>query len=453
MLKTVIKKSYSILKPDLTRKSKKYLIHLKNKFYDQLKKYFFSKRMVAKNKELLSQIRGKKRLKVIFLAIHKSIWKVDPVFKKMLDDPYFEPIVLVCPYVQYGKERMLEDMEDAWKYFFEKGYPVQKSLKSDGSWVKLEEINPDIVFFTNPHNLTLSEYYDKAYKNYLSCYAGYGMPFSLYDNNQSQYNQFFHNSIWRIFVQNKLMYDDYLKYSFREERSLTIVIDNIVEDILSVNRKIKSTWKNSGTHKKVIFAPHHTIEKQSPPQLGNFLKYAELLKQLVLDTRETLTWSFKPHPILKSKLYINEQWGREKTDDYYNFWKNQHNSQLDEGEYIDLFRQSDAMILDSASFTAEYIFTKKPMLYLMNDNTRKSVSKFGNECLDMATEAWNEQDIKRFIDNLHLNKESKQDKKNIFINEYLKELGKNKTSTAVLEIIRSEIKKNEKNNTRYKTNE
>lgn len=49
-------------------------IHIRNK-------YIFYK-MEKKHKKLLQQIKGKEKIKVVFLAIHKSVWKVDPVFQK-----------------------------------------------------------------------------------------------------------------------------------------------------------------------------------------------------------------------------------------------------------------------------------------------------------------------------------------------------------------------------------
>jgi len=90
----------------------------------------------------------------------RSVWNVGPVFKKMIDDPYFEPIVLVCPYVQYGKERMLEDLKSAYEYFDSKSYAVISSYREQNdTWVQLKDLKPDILFFTNPHNLTRPEYY------------------------------------------------------------------------------------------------------------------------------------------------------------------------------------------------------------------------------------------------------------------------------------------------------
>src|SRR5699024_6494443 len=145
----------------------------KQKTYDQWYKKRLFKKMQVKHAELIEQVKGKQKIKVVFLAIHESIWKVDPVFRKMLEDPFFEPEILVCPYTVYGEERMLEDMQQAYNYYISKGYPVRKAREEDGSWVNLSDIKPDIVFFTNPHNVTRKEYYEDAYLNYLSCYVPY----------------------------------------------------------------------------------------------------------------------------------------------------------------------------------------------------------------------------------------------------------------------------------------
>lgn len=134
------------VKKRLPKPIKQLLITAKQKTYDQWYKKRLFKRMQLKHAELLKQVKGKEKIKVVFLVIHKSVWKVDPVFQKMLQDPIFEPEILVCPYTSYGEERMLEDMEQAYNYFFAKGYPVRKSLKEDGSWLVLDEVKPDIVF-------------------------------------------------------------------------------------------------------------------------------------------------------------------------------------------------------------------------------------------------------------------------------------------------------------------
>jgi hypothetical protein len=151
---------------------KKFIIpYREKKFFDAMRK---------KHIELFQKIKNQDKIKIVFLVMHKSMWKVDPVFKKMLNDPFFELEILICPDTIYGEKQMLEDMEEAYDYFLEKKYPVKKSKRDDDSWIKLDEINPDIVFFTRPHNSTHEEYYENAYLNYLSCYVPYGHSVSKY---------------------------------------------------------------------------------------------------------------------------------------------------------------------------------------------------------------------------------------------------------------------------------
>ena len=86
------------IKKAIPKPIKDLLRPLKKKLLDDPKKKALFLQMQKKHHQLIKEKKGKKKLKVVFLAIHKSVWKVDPVFKKMMDDPYFEPLILVCPY-------------------------------------------------------------------------------------------------------------------------------------------------------------------------------------------------------------------------------------------------------------------------------------------------------------------------------------------------------------------
>ncbi len=147
------------------------LIPLKKKlFYDPKKRRYFFYKCRKKHQQLIEGKKRERKVKSCFLAIHKSVWKVDPVFKKMIEGPYFEPLILICPYTSFGEEHIWQNMKDTYEYFEEKGYPLLSSYdKKEDRWLSLEDIKPDIVFFTNPHNLTRKEYYEDAYMNYLSC--------------------------------------------------------------------------------------------------------------------------------------------------------------------------------------------------------------------------------------------------------------------------------------------
>lgn len=389
---------FGFLKKVLPKPLKEALIVIKAGTLDKYKKKKLAKRMQKKHQELLANLQGKEKVRVVFLAIHESVWKVDTVFKRMLKDPYFEPEILVCPYTYYGEECMLKDMEQAYSYFKGKGYPVKKSLKDDGSWVRLEDVQPDIVFFTNPHNLTRHEYYEDAYLNYLSCYVPYAHDVSKYDNYAGQYNQLFHNAMWKIFVPHNEDLDIFSSYSQNKGKNVIVTGYPSCEAFFEV--KNKSSWKPQEKNKlKVIWAPHHTIDDPELPY-SNFLRLATFFKDLSFEFKDKVQFAFKPHPILKLKLFVHHDWGVEKTNQYYEYWKKRKNTQLEEGDYIDLFKWSDCMIHDSGSFLAEYHYVKKPVFYIGDKKTERYLNSFGISALSCCFVGKDEEDIRGFVEQM-----------------------------------------------------
>lgn len=388
-----------IIKSAIPGPVKKELYSVKQKTYDQWYKKRLFKRMQVKHAELIEQVKGKQKIRVVFLAIHESVWKVDPVFKKMLEDPFFEPEILICPYTVYGEERMLEDMQQAYNYFISKGYPVQKSRKADGSWITLDELKPDIVFFTNPHNLTRKEYYEDAYLNYLSCYVPYSHDVSRYNNYISQYNQIFHNAMWKIFIPHDEDYRIFKNNSITKAHN-TFITGYPSCEALFYLEDIDNPWKNIHKKtKKVIWAPHHTIDSPELPY-SNFLELSAEFKNLAIELENDVQFAFKPHPLLKSKLYNHPDWGVQKTDSYYEFWRSSDNTQLELGDYTGLFIHSDAMIHDSGSFLAEYLYLQKPVLYLCNENTEVYLNNFGIKAKESCLQGESISDIRCFIEQL-----------------------------------------------------
>lgn len=384
------------LKKYLPNSLKNWLIRHIDRFY----KHRLAKRMSIKHKNLLWNIEGKKQIKVVFLAIHQSTWKLDPVFKKMLADPYFDPVILVCPYVAYGDDRMHRDLLDSYQYFYDKGYPVLSSYNAENqSWLKLEEISPDLVFFTNPHNLTRKEYYEDAYLNYLSCFCGYGYIVSEYENAIPNFDQYFHSALWLNFATDEYAKKGFEKFSSNRGKNVILTGFPAIEGLL-IRDVRKNVWKNQDARLRIIFAPHHTIEQDFELQLSNFLKYGYFFQNLACKYQNETVWCFKPHPLLKSKLYLNEQWGKERTDSYYSWWSEQENTQFCDDEYDDLFIGSDCMIHDSGSFLIEYLTLKKPVLYLISKNTKNTLNSFALRALDASQKAINEEDIENFVNSI-----------------------------------------------------
>ena len=352
-----------------------------------------------KNNKKLLRLKGKSSVRVVFLVIHQSVWKVDSVFQKMLRDSFFEPVILVCPYISCDHKKMVEELSDTYEYFNKKGYPVYISLdQKNNRWLNLEDLSPDIIFFTNPHNLTRRQYYTDAFREYLSVYVPYYFMATTHaGNNYEMYGNPFLTSMYRVFWPSE--------YHLNQQLTITkgLVSNGTVTGYPAMEPFFGSfggvdAWKTQGAKKKkIIFAPHHTID-ENESSLSSFLKFADIIKTLSIKFSDQIQWSFKPHPMLKEKLLKHSEWGREKTELYYKFWESNPFTQLDEGEYVELFKGSDAIIHDCSSFICEYAFLEKPSLFLMSKKKAKSVvNPFGEIFLKQYIITESKDDVEEFL--------------------------------------------------------
>lgn len=358
-----------------------------------------------KHKKALKKVRGKEKVKVAFFLIHSSVWKYDLLYKMLQANKRFEPVVIICPYTVHGREAMLAEMEATYKIFQAKGYNVIKAYKDQDQWLDVKkEIQPDIVFFTNPHKLTRDEYYIGNWQDALTCYVPYG--FMIANIEQLQYNQLFHNLIWRCFYETKIHKRLAEKYARNKGKNVVVAGYPMCDVFLDKRYRPKNVWKIKDKDvKKIIWAPHHTIETNDIElAYSNFLLIHQFMLDLANDYKDKVQIAFKPHPILKPKLYKHRDWGKEKTDRYYALWQNLTNGQLEEGEYIDLFLTSDAMLFDSISFMSEYIYTGKPSLFLVRDNTIKNkFNDFGRMVFELLYKAHTNEEVIRFVEKTVLN--------------------------------------------------
>ena len=374
------------------------------------------------HRKALKKVCKKEKIKVVFFAIHSSVWKYDGVYQLMDKDPRFDPIVVVCPVVNYGKENMLVEMEKAYTLFKNKGYNVVKTYnKEDDTYLDVKKVvAPDIVFFTNPHCLTSEEYYITNYKDILSCYTQYS--FHVTHLNEEQYNQLFHNILWKAFYETELHVKMAKQYSRNKGSNVVVTGYPGTDDLNYGGRSGKDIWKNPDMNlKRIIWAPHHTINRRGNLSFSNFLRYHQFMLDLAEKYRDRIQIAFKPHPLLKVKLYGHKEWGRERGDYYYRQWEELENGQLESDDCVDLFNTSDAMILDSGSFTAEYLCCGKPSLFTFSDlNVRERFNEFGKLVLEQHYHAYNEADILEFIENVVLGgKDTMKEKRDAFYTSYL----------------------------------
>lgn len=381
------------------------------------------KSMPKRYEKAVTKIRKKSDpIHIVFFGIDNAAWKYESFYRLVENDPRFKLTVLVCPAVNMGRDHMIETLNECFEDFKLRGYNVLKAYDVEkDNYLDPRSLNPDIIFYTNPYKGLIDErYYITHYLDLPSVYINYG--FSI--TNQPWGNGLlFHKLLWRQFCES-VSIKKFIEY-IQNRHSDSIVPSGYpaYDDYIGKQFNDKD-WKiKDNMRKRVIWAPHHTIETVNTKewiQFSTFFKYAHFMRKLSGDYRDKIQFVFKPHPLLKQKLYNHPDWGKEKTDEFYNFWKNGDNTNYISGEYSDLFFSSDAMLHDCGSFTIEYLYTQKPVMYLSDYNHESQINEVAKKAYKSHYIAESEKDIIEFLEKIVLKGEDTlQQKREIFFMEEL----------------------------------
>lgn len=342
----------------------------------------------------------------------------------MEQDECFDPVVFVCPYLAFGDENMIHVMDEAYKTFYKDGYKVFKTYdKSKKTWLDIKTFfQPDLVCFTSPWELTRPEFLISNYLKTLTCYVPYGYKIShLYE---AHFNRPMQNLVWKFFLETEIHKKLSLKYS--QNKSINTVVTGYpgMDRFLKKGERYQDIWKIKDRKiKRIIWDPHHTIPGQGATlDYSTFLKYADFMLELCDKYKNEIQIAFKPHPVLRLNLNHENVWGKNKTDIYFRRWEELSNGQLIEGDYLDLFFTSDAMIHDCGSFLIEYLYTNKPVMYLWNDESiPERFNEIGKIALTKLYQGRKQKDIEDFIENTILGNDDPMKKDRIqFFNKIIK---------------------------------
>ena len=416
---------------------------IKNKIKNRIFRYQY-KRVQVSHIRALENVKAKPVVKVAFFVIHESVWKYDEIYRMMNESSAFEPIVIVCPYTAFGTDVMNRDMEQVYNAFIDRGVNVIRSLNPvSGEWLDVKKkIAPDIVFFTNPWgSLTKKDYRIESYLDRLTCYVPYGFKNSyLYE---AHFNQPMQNLVWKFFVETPIHKSLSEKYSRNKGRNVIVSGFPGMDKLLGENKDVEGPWKLKGsTHKRIIWAPHHTIPGYGATlDYSTFLLYADFMFDIAYKYRDKIQIAFKPHPILRSKLELDDVWGKERTKHYFERWANLENGILVEGDYISLFETSDGLINDSSSFVVEYLYTGKPMLFLLGDeDVLQRFNEVGSKVISLSYVARSSEQIESFIMSVVLEEnDTQKDKRHDFFNRVVKPPNNKTASENIFNYLKDEL--------------
>lgn len=362
------------------------------------------KRNLARLKKIQMKYKNREKIKIVYFVEDSSIWKLDGVYKLFEKDPNFEQLILITPTNIFGKEYMIEELEKTYNFFNQKGYKVLKSYNIEtDSYIDIsKDIDPDLIFHGRPYKNGMDpRFYIDKFLDRLNLFVNYG--YDIDNSSRSIYRSLTTNAAWAVFLESEIQLNIYTNQSFIKGKNGVITGYPGVDQIKYNAKLDNSSWKVKDTQlKRVIWAPHHTINDDDFLGYSNFLKYSDLMLEIVDNYKDQIQFSLKPHPSLKQKLYKHKDWGSKRTDQYFAKWESFENAQVDTGPYIELFNSSDALIHDSSSFTAEYLHTGKPVLFLKKDTVDEKLNIFGRKVLEKHYIAHEEKQIFDFIDDVIL---------------------------------------------------
>lgn len=367
-----------------------------------------------KHRTALSYLKNKKKITCVFLATFDSTWKYDSLYKKMLSDDRFNPLIVICPIVNLGFDNMLDRIADCERYFDSKGYKFITSYNKDsGEYLDIKkQLNPDIIFYTNPYKGLIDDrYFIDQFSDILTCYVPY---FFAAVNDSMFYDLPFHRMLWRYYVENENVRDEYQKRLGRTDRNIVSVGYSIFDEYKNVCKECVQSDK-----KVIIWSPHHLIEPLHGILRSGFMSLYDVFFEIADYYNGKIEFVFRPHPLLKSKLYDHKDWGKQRTDKYYLKWSEYPNCRIEEkGSYIKLFNESDAMIHNCGSFMAEYIYVNKPVLFTDKvDFNNDQYLKVGQESSNCHYFGYTKDDIIQFIKDCVLgDKDCKKEIRQDFVN-------------------------------------
>lgn len=391
---------------------------LYNKYYDV---YFSNK--IKKTQEgyqlVLKRIKKKDKVKVAFLLVNTDIWKYESLYYEFAQEDLYEAVVIICPFESKGPDFLQRELTKSIDYCKKNNLNFFVAYEKN----KAIDINKthsfDIVFLANPNPLSSKEFQISHFKDKLACYVPYSFRIdTLYKYN---YDNEMVNLTWLNFYEtptHKKLADQYAR-----NKGYNVVVSGFPY-LSSFQRKpLMDVWKPQNKQKKkIIWGPHWTIKGFQDTGLdwACFLTFADTFLQLAEEFKNVAQFALKPHPFLHKTLEKPELWGEERTKNYFAEWDIRENCQVVDGGYVDLFIDSDALVHDSGSFLAEYLMLNKPVAYTIGERGASGeFNEFGNEALKCHYMVTNEEELRKFIQNVILEQDELSPKRNSFLSSNL----------------------------------
>lgn len=345
--------------------------------------------------KILHEITEANHVRVAFIVASLAMWKSQNLFDLLRKDKRFEVKIVLSPFVGYSLDSQEAELKKLREFFSNNNCPFEDFSYNHLPYDLRNSFNPHIIFYMQSYGTEhCMEHASISFKDRLQAY----IPYSFWPGAQAfGFDLPFHREAWRIYYANELLYKVAKGFSLVNAKNGRIV--GYPSSDVFINVQHQDVWKIKDRKvKRIIWAPHFTIVKAtSPCSHSSFLDLCDDMPELADRFSKQIQIAFKPHPRLKSELY--KIWGKKKTDAYYNWWNSMPNTQLETGEYADLFMTSDALIHECGSFMVEYHYSQQPCLYVMKGFSQfyAEMNELGKKALDLHYQGETIDDVDYFI--------------------------------------------------------
>jgi len=346
-------------------------------------------------KKVLPRVSAHRPIRIMFYVNNLSMWKSDKLLMLLKNDSRFEPFIVSYIYPTDSTKRKEECEKSVAQHFSSLGVEVYSGFNySKDKRYPESKFHPDILLYPQPYRNRLRD----IPRNVLLSYIPY-----CYEMEDSRhfYNTLYQNICWKIFVPSALHKELKARYNINHGSNAVVVGNPLMDYFFDGHTPTDECWPIKDRKlKRIIWAPHHSILPDDMLDYSNFLTIADEMLETARKYADRVQFVFKPHPMLKEKLYKVDSWGVKRTDDYFNTWKSLPNCNFADGNYVDLFMTSDALIHDCSSFTAEYLYVNKPVMYLTAKERIEVFNTFADACFQVHYHGSTMQEIESFIDNV-----------------------------------------------------
>lgn len=326
-------------------------------------------------------------IKIIFLCQYYQAWnKLKCVYEHMREDERFETLIVAIP------DDLKNINNNIYDYFYELyGTDVVNAWK-DNSWLDIESLSPQYVFYQRPYDSYLPKIYrSNVISKYAKiCYVSYGYQVETVTEG-SCLNKLFYRNVYMYFAENSLYYNyniSRFKYSHKKGYRYTYDIG-----YPSLEDFVRQSGKNdeSDTQFKVLWTPRWSEDKEVGG--SSFMKFKDKVTELPQTINNT-TVVFRPHPMTFQHFISVGKISEKQVQEYLERYETNECLQYDNTpSYATSFWKCDVLLTDVSSIIVEWFLTDKPIIYC---ETGCEPNEFLKEMMTVfyVVESWEEAEEK-----------------------------------------------------------